>query len=139
MKYFKNTTDSCIFIGDNILTAISVAMDCGMVNLTDKIYVISVDNSENPRLVIKEANVINCHQEDEVIDIDLAHCHFALDGKTWTKLKQYYPDLLPNILVSTKICARFQPDQKAQLITDFQKLDYVVSMVGDGANDCGVR
>lgn len=38
----------------------------------------------------------------------------------------------------TTIFARFQPDQKTQLVTSLQKLDYVVSMVGDGANDCGV-
>lgn len=38
----------------------------------------------------------------------------------------------------TTIFARFQPDQKTQLVSSLQKLDYVVSMVGDGANDCGV-
>lgn len=64
--------------------------------------------------------------------------HFALDGKTWSKLMQHYPDLIPRVLVRATIFARFQPDQKTQLITAFQNLDYVVSMVGDGANDCGV-
>lgn len=61
-----------------------------------------------------------------------------MDGKTWQKLKQYYPDFLPQLLLRSTIFARFQPDQKAQLVTYLQSLDYVVSMVGDGANDCGV-
>lgn len=61
-----------------------------------------------------------------------------MDGKTWNKLRAFYPDLVDKILVRTTIFARFQPDQKTQLITSLQKLDYVVSMVGDGANDCGV-
>lgn len=46
--------------------------------------------------------------------------------------------MIPNLLVCSTIFARFQPDQKTQLIAQFQKIDYVVSMVGDGANDCGV-
>ena len=29
------------------------------------------------------------------------------------------------------------PDQKAQLIEEYQDIDYIVSMCGDGANDCG--
>lgn len=37
------------------------------------------------------------------------------------------------------IFARFQPDQKTQLVMQLQDINYVVSMVGDGANDCGVR
>lgn len=60
-----------------------------------------------------------------------------MDGKTWSKLRTYYSDLIPHLLVHTTIFARFQPDQKTQLISSLQKLDYVVSMVGDGANDCG--
>lgn len=44
---------------------------------------------------------------------------------------------MPKILVRTTIFARFQPDQKTQVIKGLQELDYVVAMVGDGANDCG--
>lgn len=62
----------------------------------------------------------------------------AMDGKTWSKLKSLYPEVIDNLLVHTTVFARFQPDQKTQLVTSFQKLDYVVAMVGDGANDCGV-
>lgn len=61
-----------------------------------------------------------------------------MDGKTFDKLKQYYPDMLSVILIRTKVFARFQPDQKTQLIVLLQEMDFVVSMVGDGANDCGV-
>ena len=35
------------------------------------------------------------------------------------------------------VFARMSPDQKAQLIEEYQNIDYIVSMCGDGANDCG--
>lgn len=62
-----------------------------------------------------------------------------MDGKTWSKLLAFYPDYVDQLLVRTTVFARFQPDQKTQLVSRLQKLDYVVSMVGDGANDCGVE
>lgn len=64
---------------------------------------------------------------------------FALDGKAWAKLRQYHSNLISRLIVRSTIFARFQPDQKTQLITHYQNLDYIVTMVGDGANDCGVR
>lgn len=61
-----------------------------------------------------------------------------MDGKTFDKLKKHHSDILQNILLRTKVFARFQPDQKTQLVVLLQEIDFVVSMVGDGANDCGV-
>lgn len=37
----------------------------------------------------------------------------------------------------TSVYARMAPEQKALLIDDLQKIDYIVAMCGDGANDCG--
>lgn len=31
------------------------------------------------------------------------------------------------------------PQQKAEVVETLQSLDYIVAMVGDGANDCGVN
>lgn len=62
---------------------------------------------------------------------------FAMDGKTWAIVRDYYPDLLPKFVTRGTIFARMSPDQKQQLITELQDLGYYVAMCGDGANDCG--
>jgi cation-transporting ATPase 13A2 len=130
--------------GDNILTAISVARDCEMVKTNDQIFVVEVKQKDccAPELVyqsIGSASVpTGCPSSGCLsLDCSLSHQHLAIDGKTWTQIKAFYPDLLPSLLVRTTVFARFQPDQKTQLVTYMQSLDYVVSMVGDGANDCG--
>ncbi|XP_070508249.1 polyamine-transporting ATPase 13A3 isoform X2 [Chironomus tepperi] len=62
---------------------------------------------------------------------------FAMDGKTWAIVREYYPDLLPKFVTRGTIFARMSPDQKMQLVTELQDLGYYVAMCGDGANDCG--
>lgn len=62
---------------------------------------------------------------------------FALTGKTWALVKQYYPELIPKLTTRGAIFARMSPDQKQQLVQELQSLGYYVAMVGDGANDCG--
>lgn len=62
---------------------------------------------------------------------------FAMDGKTWAIVREYYPELLPKFVTRGTIFARMSPDQKMQLITELQDLGYYVAMCGDGANDCG--
>ncbi|XP_003695012.1 probable cation-transporting ATPase 13A3 isoform X1 [Apis florea] len=72
---------------------------------------------------------------------DLQHSQnkyvFALTGKTWALVKQYYPELIPKLVTRGAIFARMSPDQKQQLVQELQSLGYYVAMVGDGANDCG--
>lgn len=63
--------------------------------------------------------------------------HFALSGKSFHVISQYFSSLLPKILINGTIFARMSPGQKSSLVEEFQKLDYFVGMCGDGANDCG--
>lgn len=51
---------------------------------------------------------------------------FALTGKTWALLKQYYPELIPKIVTRGAIFARMSPDQKQQLVQELQSLGYYV-------------
>lgn len=62
---------------------------------------------------------------------------FAMDGKTWAIVREYYPDLVGKFCTRGTIFARMSPDQKQQLITELQDIGYYVAMCGDGANDCG--
>nr|CAH7729266.1 unnamed protein product [Callosobruchus chinensis] len=123
--------------GDNILTAISVAYDCGIIRSHDEVFVLTASNDEVNTKFSLQRTGLNVSSENVVINFDSSHHHIAIDGKTWSKLKYRHPDAIPDLLVKATIFARFQPDQKAEVITHLQDLDYVVSMVGDGANDCG--
>lgn len=62
---------------------------------------------------------------------------FAMDGKTFAIVKEYFPDLMPKFTTRGSIFARMSPDQKQALITELQGLGYYVAMCGDGSNDCG--
>jgi len=97
--------------------------------------------------------VVNYHltssKSDEVhglsaavsVDIDKPDYHFAMSGKTWSALNVQQTTrtsrLVSKLIRKGTIFARMAPDQKAQLVEHYQEMDYVVSMCGDGANDCG--
>uniref|UniRef100_A0A7N8Y4T3 ATPase cation transporting 13A2 n=1 Tax=Mastacembelus armatus TaxID=205130 RepID=A0A7N8Y4T3_9TELE len=63
--------------------------------------------------------------------------HLAIEGKSFASLCEHFPEYLPKVLMRATVFARMLPDQKTQLVKEFQKLNYRVSMCGDGANDCG--
>lgn len=62
---------------------------------------------------------------------------FAMIGKTWSIIRDDYPELLAKIVTRGAVFARMSPDQKQSLILELQDLGYYVAMCGDGANDCG--
>ncbi|KAE8752294.1 hypothetical protein FOCC_FOCC001087 [Frankliniella occidentalis] len=62
---------------------------------------------------------------------------FAVTGKTWSIIKNHFPELIPRIATRGAVFARMSPDQKQQLVQELQGLGYYVAMCGDGANDCG--
>lgn len=51
---------------------------------------------------------------------------FALTGKTWALVKQYYPELISKLVTRGAIFARMSPDQKQQLVQELQSLGYYV-------------
>lgn len=69
--------------------------------------------------------------------VDSSNYHFAVGGKSWGALRQYFPDVIPKVVVKGTVFARMSPDQKGQLVESLQDLGYYVGMCGDGANDCG--
>lgn len=62
---------------------------------------------------------------------------FAMTGKTWTVIRDYFPELLPRFVTRGTVFARMSPDQKQFLVLELQDMGYYVAMCGDGANDCG--
>ncbi|XP_064642890.1 polyamine-transporting ATPase 13A3-like isoform X2 [Lineus longissimus] len=139
--------------GDNILTAVSVAVDCDMVGDQERVILVNVlppsDDKparvefvyadENKRVTIDDMN--SQPTKDTVVLCELPppelKYHFAIDGKSWASLRQHFPHLIPKLVVRGTVFARMSPEQKAQLIEALQEVGYYVGMCGDGANDCG--
>uniref|UniRef100_A0A0B6ZE45 Cation-transporting ATPase n=1 Tax=Arion vulgaris TaxID=1028688 RepID=A0A0B6ZE45_9EUPU len=135
--------------GDNMLTALSVAKECQMVNTTDRIILVQAYPPHNGQSDVtlefvyaddggaKVEEVFTVDNQRIQIDEDNARFNFALTGKTWAVIRQYCPELLNKIVVRGAVFARMAPDQKGQLVEVLQDVGYYVGMCGDGANDCG--
>ncbi|XP_033883712.3 polyamine-transporting ATPase 13A3-like isoform X2 [Acipenser ruthenus] len=143
--------------GDNMLTAISVARDCGMVPPQDRIIiadalppkdgqtaVINWHYANNPT---EHVSATGSNPEEVQIRLEeessgaalhsMEHYHFAMSGKSFAVIAEHFQDLLQKLVLHGTVFARMAPDQKTQLVEALQSVDYFVGMCGDGANDCG--
>ncbi|KAG7217497.1 hypothetical protein INR49_021424 [Caranx melampygus] len=106
--------------GDNMLTAISVARDCGMIPPKDTVIIADAlppHDGQAAKITWRYADKPSKTSRLEEVNISLEDvCHLVLHGTVF---------------------ARMAPDQKTQLIEALQGVDYFVGMCGDGANDCG--
>ncbi|KAM9317144.1 putative cation-transporting ATPase 13A4 [Gastrophryne carolinensis] len=140
--------------GDNLQTAVTVGKNSGMI--PENSHIILLEAREPEKTI--PASLIWKSMDDKIIggnlskaieshvNIDggwitnpttLGNFHFALTGKSYQIISQYFHNLLQNILLNGTIFARMTPKQKSSLVEEFQTLDYFVGMCGDGANDCG--
>ena len=130
--------------GDNLLTALSVARDCSMVARHDRVVIAEAEfDQDRWRIRFNEADKVVSYcdtgdgdQSSTLVNMETT-CHVAVTGRTWAVIKENFPQLVEKILIKGTIFSRMSPDQKASLVEDLQTLGYIVSMCGDGANDCG--
>nr|DBA15686.1 TPA: hypothetical protein GDO54_003159 [Pyxicephalus adspersus] len=132
--------------GDNMLTAVNVAKSCHLVESTEKVFFVNAspptyNSSATLRFIPSEPTVgeetrEGLYQQGGAF-LDRGPFCFAMNGKSFAALTDYFPEFLPKILMHAAVFARMSPDQKTQLVRYFQDLDYCVGMCGDGANDCG--
>ena len=143
----KDAAIRCVMVtGDNLLTALSVARDCAMVGRQDRVVVGEAELVRDSwRIVYSEADKAVRYDSSDgdsngsgetAVSVE-SDCHLAITGRTWAVIKEHFPELLSKVLVKGTIFSRMSPDQKAGLVEDLQTLGYIVSMCGDGANDCG--
>ncbi|XP_068196725.1 polyamine-transporting ATPase 13A3-like [Antennarius striatus] len=137
--------------GDHMLTAISVARDCGMIRPHETVIIADVAlpkdsrpasvtwrHMENPAGAAKDAQTVEINVEEEDHDSRVApRYHFALSGAAFAVITQHFPQLVQKLLLRATVLARMSPEQKTQLVELLQGLHYTVGMCGDGANDCG--
>ncbi|XP_066462433.1 polyamine-transporting ATPase 13A2 isoform X2 [Eleutherodactylus coqui] len=132
--------------GDNMLTAVNVAKSCHLVEPAEKVFFVNAspptyDSSATLKFIPSEPTLgeetrEGLYQQGAVF-LDMGPYCFAMNGKSYAVLSDYFPDLKPKILIHAAVFARMSPEQKTQLVSDFQDLNYCVGMCGDGANDCG--
>ncbi|XP_078524161.1 putative cation-transporting ATPase 13A4 [Lissotriton helveticus] len=137
--------------GDNLQTALTVGKRSGMIpeSTTGVLVMACGPNGFKPAsitLSVVEDRKSKMDGVDETfISIEekfsyamqLENYYFAMDGKTFQVILQHFYSLLPKFLLNGVIFARMSPRLKASLVEELIKLDYVVGMCGDGANDCG--
>ncbi|NXI86770.1 AT132 ATPase, partial [Rhipidura dahli] len=128
--------------GDNMLTAMNVARGCRMLEPRDGVVFVTASPPGHGKPAALKFVLAEHPQGEEQPQSGgsspaARHCHFALNGKSFQVLCEHFPDLLPRILLRATVFARMLPEQKAQLVSSLQELDYCVGMCGDGANDCG--
>ncbi|PWA17582.1 hypothetical protein CCH79_00011217, partial [Gambusia affinis] len=152
-------SDRCSLSGDDMLTAVSVARDCGMVRSHENVIVADAApprDSRPPcitwRYVDKPAQTARDDQTAQIL-VEEEMYHFALNGRAFAVITEHFPQLIqkvPSIVMTfsshmvalqlalrATVFARMAPDQKTQLVEILQGIDYIVGMCGDGANDCG--
>ncbi|XP_053567848.1 probable cation-transporting ATPase 13A4 [Bombina bombina] len=140
---------TAMITGDNLQTAITVAKNCGIIQEHDRLILVeaSEPNDKFPASIsfkqmkkdMLETTVRRGSQSanENCIEVEQTTYHFAMTGKAYQVIVQYFYNLLPKLLLNGSIFARMSPGQKSNLIEEFQKMDYYVAMCGDGANDCG--
>ncbi|XP_029472483.1 probable cation-transporting ATPase 13A4 [Rhinatrema bivittatum] len=137
--------------GDNLQTAVTVARNSGIVPKTGEVILVeALEPEEFTRASItwqpmEDPDQGRYESIETFVNIDKNHSptnevgnyYFAMSGKSYQVIVKYFYSLLPKLLLNGAIFARMSPNQKSNLIEEFQKLNYYVAMCGDGANDCG--
>jgi cation-transporting ATPase 13A2 len=144
--------------GDNILTAISVARECGVIDRSAHCFVphFAEGNAHTPLAKLVWESVDNpVYQLDEntlkplpppaehdsslPYDVsNLRNYSVAVSGDVFRWIVDFASEkVLREMLVIGQVFARMSPDEKAEMIEKLQSIDYCAGFCGDGANDCG--
>ncbi|KAL2836265.1 hypothetical protein BJX68DRAFT_250883 [Aspergillus pseudodeflectus] len=144
--------------GDNILTAVSVARECGIIGLEEQCYIprfvegnahqpsgsLSWESVSDPSLKLDSHTLMPLPAPDGVdLSIPEAACSarnysLAVSGDAFRWILDLEDEIVvKRMLVRGNVFARMSPDEKHELVEKLQSLDYCCGFCGDGANDCG--
>lgn len=144
--------------GDNILTAISVARECNLIDRNAHCFVphfvegdartplskLAWESVDNPIYQLDENTLKPLpppaeHDSSLPYDVsNLRNYSVAVSGDVFRWMVDFAnPKVLNEMLVVGQVFARMSPDEKSELIEKLQSIDYCAGFCGDGANDCG--
>ncbi|KAH8683100.1 hypothetical protein BGZ60DRAFT_467457 [Tricladium varicosporioides] len=144
--------------GDNILTAISVARECNLINRTAHCFVphFLEGNFQDPKARLSWESIDNSiyaldentltplpppTDGDASLPYDISNLRnysLAVSGDVFRWIIDFAPPAVVNrMLVCGQVFARMSPDEKHELVEKLQSIDYCCGFCGDGANDCG--
>lgn len=144
--------------GDNILTAVSVARECGLIDPEHQCFVprfveghnlgaeasLCWESVDNPALRL-DADTLMPMETAGSADLSVPFNNYntnkysvAVSGDVFRWIVDFgNEEVLKRILVKGQVFARMSPDEKHELVEKLQSLDYCCGFCGDGANDCG--
>ncbi|THH06605.1 hypothetical protein EW145_g3970 [Phellinidium pouzarii] len=142
--------------GDNALTAVSVARECGLVNQAAHVFspIFVEGNSTTPSsklawlcmddplwtlddYSLKPLEPPLHHTVESADEISYHDYTLVITGDVFRWMINYAPlETLQRMLVKSQVFARMSPDEKNEVVERLQALGYTVLMCGDGANDC---
>ncbi|KAK6350682.1 hypothetical protein TWF718_003867 [Orbilia javanica] len=144
--------------GDNILTAISVARECHLIDKAAHVFVphfVEGDSQSSTAKIQWESvdNKIYKLDSDTLLPLpappegdlslpydinNMKNYSIAVSGEVFRWMIDFAPrEVMQRMLVIGQVFARMSPDEKHELVEKLQSLDYTVCFCGDGANDCG--
>ncbi|KAL5485211.1 hypothetical protein ACEPAI_7853 [Sanghuangporus weigelae] len=143
--------------GDNPLTAVSVARECGLINQAAHVFspIFREGNASTPLAKLawlcmddpswtlddyslKPLDPPPHHtMESAAEEISYNDYTIALTGDIFRWMINHAPlETVQRMLVKTQVFARMSPDEKNEVVERLHGLGYTVLMCGDGANDC---
>ncbi|KAK6952288.1 hypothetical protein Daesc_006823 [Daldinia eschscholtzii] len=154
----QSNITSIMVTGDNILTAISVARNSGLIEKNAHCFVphFAEGNSRDPNARLHWESI-----DDQAYQLDdrtlmplpapadrdaslpyditnLRNYSLAVSGDVFRWIIDFAPnEVMQRMLVRGKVFARMSPDEKHELVEKLQSIDYCAGFCGDGANDCG--
>jgi len=144
--------------GDNILTAVSVARECELIDPEAHCFIphFAEGDSRTPlsRLVWQSVDDSGFQLDENTLNPlpppigadasspyaiqNLRNYTLAISGDVFRWVVDFAPErVLQQMLVKGQVFARMSPDEKHELVEKLQSLDYSCGFCGDGANDCG--
>jgi cation-transporting ATPase 13A3/4/5 len=150
IQEMRDSNFRCIMAtGDNLLTALHVARNCGILSENAPVYFANE---------IAEGNVLDCrltlaHEFESLIDFsmhnitleDFLNNEFippdyllACSGQLFEFSRKVLDSArYKELIMRTFVFARLSPNSKKLLVEDLKEFGFSVLMCGDGTNDCG--
>eukprot|EP00727_Mastigamoeba_balamuthi_P003847 m51a1_g1346 putative atpase (1146) ;mRNA; r:338230-342684 len=123
--------------GDNVLTAVSVAKSCGLMDSVRPYY---IGERKDGALVWtpSETGLPPLSSMPMLADDRPTGFQLAVTGPAFNMLYQSgNKEALAGVMRTAKVFARMKPDDKKTLVEEYENLGFFTGMCGDGANDCG--